>query len=226
MWFLSLPVLTACRQNSGKFVNRSNTNDSLIIQPDLNKKVNNASDSGTNLINCQGVAQVKFSDNLNGLIDKFGKDNITIDSLMLEGTYEETFSTIHKSKIDEIKVFWKEKQPPFETMKAIEISNPKSPFRFSNSIGIGSSIQEIEKLNEGVFQFYGFGWDYGGTLISFNNGKLEKDFPCFKAVFQMQQQKNTPSSDPSVMGDHPVQSDHPNLKNYRVVIKKIRIVKT
>ena len=34
------------------------------------------------------------------------------------------------------------------------------------------TLREVEKLNSGPFDLYGFDWDYGGMLSSYKKGKL------------------------------------------------------
>ena len=42
----------------------------------------------------------------------------------------------------------------------------------AEGLGLGSSLRDIEVLNGGPFEISGFGWDYGGTVGSWLDGRL------------------------------------------------------
>ncbi len=46
-------------------------------------------------------------------------------------------------------------------------------WKSTEGVYLGMSIEELEKLNGKPFKLYGFGWDYGGSVISWEGGKLE-----------------------------------------------------
>ncbi len=41
-------------------------------------------------------------------------------------------------------------------------------------IAVGTRFSELEKLNGKTFTIQGFGWGYGGTVLSWDGGKMEK----------------------------------------------------
>ena len=44
----------------------------------------------------------------------------------------------------------------------VRISKPNSVWKTSQGVGIGTTLAQLEKLNNGPLDFYGFDWDYGG----------------------------------------------------------------
>ncbi len=44
----------------------------------------------------------------------------------------------------------------------------------ADGISLGTSLKMLERLNGRSFQFYGFGWDYGGAVVSWEDGRLER----------------------------------------------------
>lgn len=46
-------------------------------------------------------------------------------------------------------------------------------WRLYPGVGIGTDLKTLESLNGGAFQLSGFGWDYSGTTVSFNEGRLD-----------------------------------------------------
>jgi len=53
----------------------------------------------------------------------------------------------------------------------------KGPWRTPEGLAVGSRLQAVEAANGKPFLLYGFGWDYGGTTIGWEDGKLQHR-PC------------------------------------------------
>lgn len=174
--------------------------------------------SSLDLITCWGVGAIEFDDNLKSLEDKVGEDNITTDSLFLEGMFQGLITTLWKGESKEVSIHWMENKPPYSAIKYLEISKPGSVYAFANGIKVGSTLAEIEQLNGSAFNLYGFGWDYGGTFIDFGNGKLANNLPCFGGVFQLNAE-----AAPSISGDQPLKSNAPAFSGVDITLKTIRI---
>ena len=50
----------------------------------------------------------------------------------------------------------------------------KSVWVMDNGLKVGSTIAEVEALNGKPFRLYGFGWEMGGVLLDWLDGKLAK----------------------------------------------------
>lgn len=75
-----------------------------------------------------------------------------------------------------IKLIWKEGSQPHTVGIAI-IESAKSVWHTSEPISIGTSLRQLETLNQGPFTLSGFDWDYGGTVLSWgDHGKLRPKF--------------------------------------------------
>jgi hypothetical protein len=74
-----------------------------------------------------------------------------------------------------IEIAWKNektrKSPDF-----IQFGGEKSRWRLAPGISAGTSLKIIERLNGKSFTLLGFGWDYEGTIVSWNGGKLARGF--------------------------------------------------
>lgn len=217
-------LLAACTRTApSSAVSDSTSNNDTLTAPD-EKLAQRRVGKSANLIDCSGIGQIRLSDNLVALENKIGKENLSRDSLMLEGMFEGFITVAYKNTSREVKIYWKEKQPPYRNIRMLEITRPDSPYRFANGLGIGTSLQELVKLNSDIpVSLYGFAWDYGGTLISFNNGSLSKILPCFSGVFDIQT-LNGSKQERQIMGDRPINSGNPVLKQYQVRLAKIRLL--
>ena len=103
---------------------------------------------------------------------------------------------------------------------AYRIEIPNSKWVTKDGLKIGSSIADLEKANGRPFKLTGFDWDYGGTVISWEDGYFQdKDFSV----------RLTYNSDLSfdeediskIMGDQSIMSSEPALKKYQVHIDRI-----
>ncbi|WP_256010556.1 hypothetical protein [Desertivirga xinjiangensis] len=176
------------------------------------------------IITCWGVGRIDLGDDLDAIIEKFGPERVTQDSLYQEGMFQGLITVVGKGTPEEVIVRWEENKPPFKNIRFIEIEKVDSPYQFANGIKIGTSMAEIVKLNGGnAVRFYGFGWDYAGTFANFDGGKLEGDIPCFGGVFAPGDQASS-ELPAGLNGDKKLSSDHPDLKGLNLKLVKIRIM--
>jgi len=74
-----------------------------------------------------------------------------------------------------IEVIWKDvhrRRHP----ERIQLTGKQSVWRTRQGISLGTSLKELERINGRPFVLMGFGWDYAGTVVSWNGGELEKEF--------------------------------------------------
>ncbi len=210
--FLSLLALSSCGQ-------RQTSNSAA----DTSKHVRPVEFSEGNIaeITCWGVGDIELGDDFKAIEEKVDKQNISKDSLFLEGDFQDVFTTLWKGQDKQIEIHWKEKQAPFKTIDYLEINRPDSPYQFTNGIKIGTSLKEIERLNGRPLNLYGFGWDYGGTFIDFGQGKLQGDIPCFGGVFSINDSAYDTAKE--ILGDKKVSSDNAAFDKTETKLIKIRI---
>ncbi|QYJ95441.1 hypothetical protein [Shewanella spartinae] len=53
-----------------------------------------------------------------------------------------------------------------------QISAPESRWRLLGEITIGTSLRQVELVNQEPFSLYGFEWDYGGQVTNWQQGRL------------------------------------------------------
>lgn len=58
----------------------------------------------------------------------------------------------------------------------VQFSGDKSLWKLTQGITLGTSLKTIERINGGRFTLLGFQWDYSGTVVSWNGGKLSRAF--------------------------------------------------
>lgn len=175
-------------------------------------------------ITCWGIGDIELEDSYDALVDKAGLDHIKQDSLFKEGTFERVITRVWPDTEKEIIVHWKEKEAPLSTIEMLELRDSSSVYHFTNGLRIGSTLQDLVKENGGVeFSFYGFGWDYGGTVTDFNSGKLSGNLPCFQGVLALPQEASEDAGGGEVMGDKQVKSSHPFFSKFNPRLVNIKI---
>lgn len=65
-------------------------------------------------------------------------------------------------------------------IRMIQSFNEQPDWHSAEGIKIGSGLKELLKVNGARVSFYGFGWDYAGTVDSYNGGKLDKSTIAYR----------------------------------------------
>lgn len=83
---------------------------------------------------------------------------------------ERSFTLLYPDTPDEILISWKDeaKTDIFDIYY-----NKEGKWQSNEGIQVGTTYEQLVKLNEKPIKFYGFGWDYSGA-VDWNGGKLEK----------------------------------------------------
>ena len=64
---------------------------------------------------------------------------------------------------NELIVFWQDNQYG-SLPSSVSIRKQGSAWKTVQGIRIGSTLAELNEMNRRPFSFYGFGWDYGGSI--------------------------------------------------------------
>lgn len=198
--FLILTLLVACKFEG---------NDKKYETPE-------AIDAGKNIVNWTCIPGKKV-----GLINKnfteadiikaYGKENVTRQTISM-GEGEMATSTVLFPKTDnEIFISW-QLDKPFEVITEVLIENEKSPWSTNQGVNIGTTLEELIKINGRDFKFAGFEWDYSGYTNDWQDGLIAKSLAVFL------EPDNPDVVYPDLLGDDLFSSNHPKAKpaNLRV----------
>ena len=97
----------------------------------------------------------------------------------------------------------------------VDCFQENAPYHTTDNLKIGSTLEKLLQVNGKKINFYGTGWDYGGLITSYNNGKFQKTNIFFSL-------NSTPDASEKVMGDRELNTDMPQVKQR---IKKLYISK-
>ncbi|WP_337044504.1 hypothetical protein [Emticicia sp. 17c] len=166
------------------------------------------------------------------LIEQLGSANVSPHDTIYgpEGMF--TIGTIlYKGTPNEAHIWWKDTlnfaKPEGVEIGWVEAGNEnKIEWHTNTGIKVGTTLVELEKINEKPFQFSGFGWDYGGAVVDWNGGKLmDKDGSSYLAVtlaYNYEDERLNSVAD-KVLGDKTFSSKDPNAQKLNPFVSKIMV---
>jgi hypothetical protein len=155
-----------------------------------------------------GIGEIHFGMNEEALVSRFGRKNVTRDSLFTEGEFAALRSVVFGGTPREVVVYWREQAPPLNTIQQLSVRGSNSVYQFANGLRAGTTLAELARLNDGApVSFWGMGWDYGGGLDGFGEGRLKKEIPCFNARFEMNMEENNQAEGHQLLGEKLIRSD-------------------
>jgi len=161
------------------------------------------------------------------LVQAYGTANV-VDQDVDVGEGETQPGTVIFPKDPErlIEILWKD--PDKKTLPAsAQLSGAKSRWKTAHSISLGTSLKDLERLNGRPFKLTGFGWDYSGTVTSWENGSLAAAFAGGhgRVIIRL----DSPTSESAdkdvdqVLGDRDFPSNHPVMQKlnptaYQIIV--------
>jgi hypothetical protein len=94
----------------------------------------------------------------------------------------------------------------------------------AEGITLGTTLEELERLNGRPFTLAGFGWDYSGVVTDWRGGRLATPLGCCVKLYVVP--PPSAQSDPaynSVLGDRDYASDLPAMHRLKPTVQQIFI---
>jgi hypothetical protein len=105
--------------------------------------------------------------------------------------------------------------------KSITIRGSQSVWHTAAGVTLGTTVDELQKLNSKPFEFNGFGWDYGGQVVNWHGGAMSRDTAIAIRLDALHLFDNKPYR--SVMGDRKVSSANRLARELRPYVGEIDI---
>lgn len=103
---------------------------------------------------------------------QFGKEQVRAGDIPgAEGITQPGLTIFPDQPDKQVSVFLSETTPPQVTH--IQVYGEKSQWKTAEGITLGTTLEELEKLNGKPFDLMGLGWDYGGHITDWKGGALE-----------------------------------------------------
>lgn len=116
---------------------------------------------------------IRASTSENLLIRQFGAANVKRDSLDVgEGELVEGDVLFPADSARRVEIFWADSSARTR-ISMLRLRGTHSAWRVAPGVSLGTSLTELERLNGRPFTLTGFGWDYSGTVTSWNGGALD-----------------------------------------------------
>ncbi|MEO8025704.1 MAG: hypothetical protein ABI823_04500 [Bryobacteraceae bacterium] len=168
-----------------------------------------------------------------GLRRAFGAINVVDQMIDSEEGNSAPGTIIYKGDPErELQILWKDNDPtkPPAQIFICRSSRSKCQWHTRSGITIGTTLQKLEQLNKKPFSLSGFFWDYAGGVISWDDGKLEKELdkggrlmlflsPSKDAVEKLTSEERKAISGDQTMrsGDAPVRKLNPAVESMKLL---------
>ncbi len=118
---------------------------------------------------------------------------------------------------DEVRIVWRD--DAFRVPESIRIIG--RAWRTAGGLGVGTSLADLVRINGGSIAFYGFEWDYGGTVASWERGALAKAPGTGVVLTRDYDVQIDDALDRATIGDQLVSSDLRGLEAMRIRVNSI-----
>ncbi len=158
------------------------------------------------------VGPVSTRSSAQSLIAEFGAANVVTEEVGIGEGEMQIATILFPGSRKEMTVFWYD-QENLRNPSMVRISRPGTPWGSSAGLTIGSTMRDLHEANGGPFEAYGFEWDYGGRISSWNGGKLESDHSgrLFMGTLNYDSNYWNPDDPINVIGDSVFLSTHPDF---------------
>jgi hypothetical protein len=157
---------------------------------------------------------------------RFGKENLVKDSTIAgpEGTTINV-SVLFPKTPNEVILYWKEKHE-FTKLDAVVIHCDSAGYlgKWHSKLGLqaGQNLEKVIELNQKPFTISGFGWDYGGHIVSWEGGKLDNKQVTGRFA-DFGKNKITDSEYQSISGDTEFNVSLGAIKKLNPVLKELTV---
>ena len=152
------------------------------------------------------------------LVQTFGQQNVREGSIYLGEGESSPGSIIYPNDLRiKIEITWKD-TVKFEKINWLYIRKD-SKWRLGNGMRIGSSLDEVERLNGKPFKLSGFGWDYSGAVRSWQDGFLDTGLGDCTISARFDPAENLlPQVTKKILGDREILSSNSDMQATRPAI--------
>jgi len=156
-----------------------------------------------------------------GLIAKYGERSVILDTSIISGDDTLRGAIIFPGTAKQASVFFHEGK-----ISDVSIQGESSAWKTSSGLYLGLSLQEVEKINAKNFTISGFGWAHGGSVVSWEGGKLAGDSTLTHlASFRNKRQNISVEEFNKVSGEAEFDVRHPSIQQMNPTLEQITILK-
>jgi len=150
------------------------------------------------------------------LINFYGKENVVRKSVGVGEGEMVAASIVYPDSDSELIVEW-DAGNEYEKISRIRIEKENTQWKTDQGISIGTTLEELVKINNKDFKFHGFEWDYSGITNNWEEGNINKQLVVFL------QADNPEAIFPTLLGDGEFSSADPKAKEAKLKVSSIII---
>jgi hypothetical protein len=148
--YLSLLLLvTSCQEAADRTPNSAAEN--LVIRPG------------------ESVGPITASMDAEKIKEVYGEKNVREEEIYIAEGESQSGLTIFPGTPREIEVVLNADGSP----QFVRISREQTPWRTPDGVQVGTSLEDLQRINGKAFTFNGFQWDYGGLVTDWKGGQLD-----------------------------------------------------
>lgn len=122
------------------------------------------------IIQSEAIGKIKAGWTTNDVKISFREDEYRFQEIDIGEGMTEAGLIIFPNTENELKVNIQGKNKSLVNARTCNI---KGKWVTPEGLKIGSTMEEVERVNKGTITILGWGWDYGGQMFSNNNGKYK-----------------------------------------------------
>ncbi|MHA8066585.1 hypothetical protein V7S76_07865 [Aquirufa sp. ROCK2-A2] len=185
----------------------------LSCSENSQKSASQASKNLNEVLNCK---------DLPGLKNKFGVENLIADTIIVMGDDSLSGTILYPKSNNQVLVFYHNDQ-----IIDVTIMGEKSDWKTETGLELGMTLTEVEKINTKNFTISGFNWAHGGTVVSWEGGKLGGDKLSHVASFSNKNNQHVDISEEEykqISGQTEFDVRHPLIQKLNPLLDQISIV--
>ena len=162
------------------------------------------------------IGPIKDTFTEDDLIDTFGAQNVSRQTIGREWGETIPASVIFPGTKNEMIIEWMDSKP-YKRIKKARVEQENSQWMTAEGIGIGTTFDQLLKINGKGFQFYGFEWDYAGMTNNWQGGNIHEYVTVYLSP------SNPRVVYPSMLGDTLFSSTFPKASEAGLFVTSIVI---
>jgi hypothetical protein len=177
------------------------------------KELKQVSDNLNDVLNCKDLQE---------LTGKYGEQNLVADTLIIMGDDTLRGTILYPGTNNQVFVFYHNDQ-----IIDVTIMGEKSDWKTESGLYLGMTLKEVEKINDKSFTISGFNWAHGGTVVSWEGGKLGGEKLSHVATFSNKNNQHADISEDEyrqISGQTEFDVRHPMIQKLNPLLDQLSIV--
>lgn len=214
--FFSL-LLSSCDFGSSS-QNQSVTDDATAsTDSNTDKPAASSPADNMNVIPGNSFGPIQQNDTEANVRTYYGKENLSRNNISVgEGEFVPG-TVVYADTEKEFTILWKPNWP-YTQIDRIRFEEDNTPWKTEKGISVGTTLEDLVRINGKEFTFLGFEWDYAGRVFDWKGGAINDKTGIFLIP------ENPEAVYPHLLGDKEYSSADTHAKNAGLKVDVVEIV--